>query len=91
MSRILINISIFCINSLLKFIEEIPTDEWEVDTPTGYQSFSGIGKTKEYTKWIIKTANRELICADYHIVIILILISSKKIIKIVKHKENRLK
>jgi hypothetical protein len=54
---------------MAEFIEEVITDEWEVETPTGYQSFSGIGKTKEYTKWIIKTANRELVCADYHIVI----------------------
>jgi hypothetical protein len=54
---------------MAEFIEEVLTDEWEVETPTGYQSFSGIGKTKEYTKWIIKTANRELVCADYHIVI----------------------
>ena len=54
---------------MAEFIEEVLTNEWEVETPTGYQSFSGIGKTKEYTKWIIKTANRELVCADYHIVI----------------------
>lgn len=54
-----------------KFIEEINTDDWEIETPTGWQSFSGIGKTVEYTEWILKTeSGKELICADDHIVIL---------------------
>jgi hypothetical protein len=51
-----------------KFIEEISTDKWEIETPTGWQSFDGIGKTIEYQEWILRTENdKVLICADKHI------------------------
>jgi hypothetical protein len=51
-----------------KFIEEISTNKWEIETPTGWQSFDGIGKTIEYQEWIICTENNKiLICADKHI------------------------
>lgn len=51
-----------------KFIEEISTNKWEIETPTGWQPFDGIGKTIEYQEWIICTENNKLlICADKHI------------------------
>jgi intein/homing endonuclease len=51
-----------------KFIEELKTDEWEVETPTGWQSFSGLGKTVEYVEWIITTkSGKSITCADKHI------------------------
>ncbi len=53
-----------------KFIEEVLTDKWEIETPTGWQSFEGIGKTIEYQEWIICTENNKiLICADKHILL----------------------
>jgi hypothetical protein len=53
-----------------KFIEQIETDEWEIETPSGWQSFSGVGKTIEYEEWEIITENgKSLICADEHILI----------------------
>ena len=53
-----------------KFVEEIYTDLWEVETPTGWQTFSGIGKTIEYDEWeIITESGKNLICADKHILI----------------------
>jgi len=53
-----------------KFIEELNTDMWEVETPTGWKSFSGIAKTIEYQEWVLTTENnKELICADKHILL----------------------
>lgn len=52
---------------MAEFIEELLTDEWEVETPTGWQSFSGIGKTIEYDEWVLVTENnKSIICADNH-------------------------
>ena len=52
---------------MAKFVEEILTDEWEVEAPTGWQSFSGIGRTIEYEEWLIKTElGKSIICADTH-------------------------
>jgi hypothetical protein len=52
------------------FIEEILTDEWEVETPSGWQSFNGVGKTIEYIEWeIITEFENMLICADKHILL----------------------
>ena len=53
---------------MAEFTEELTTDEWEVETPTGWQSFSGIGKTIPYKMWVLKTLNLTLRCADRHIV-----------------------
>lgn len=53
---------------MAEFIEELFDDEWEVETPTGWQSFSGIGKTIEYDEWEIKTENHSIICADEHLI-----------------------
>jgi hypothetical protein len=53
-----------------KFIEEIKTDEWEVETPSGWQSFSGVGKTIEYEEWeVVTETGKSLICADKHILL----------------------
>lgn len=51
-----------------KFTEVIETNEWEVLTDSGWQSIRRIGKTVPYEKWILKTENFELECADNHIV-----------------------
>lgn len=52
---------------MTKFIEELRLDDWEVETPSGWQSFSGIAKTIEYEEWkVITETNKELICADEH-------------------------
>jgi len=53
---------------MAEFTKEYKTDEWEVETPTGWQSFSGIGKTVPYAIWELKTTTSELKCADNHIV-----------------------
>ena len=53
-----------------KFIEEILTNEWEIETPSGWQSFDGVAKTVEYQEWILETSSgKSIICADEHIVI----------------------
>lgn len=53
---------------MAEFIEELQTNNWEVETPTGWQSFSAIGKTIPYEEWdIITDANKKLTCADDHI------------------------
>lgn len=52
---------------MAEFIEEFNTNEWEVETPSGWQSFSGIGKTISYKVWSIITTNTSLKCADDHI------------------------
>ena len=55
---------------MAEFIEELQTDNWEVETPTGWQSFSAIGRTIFYDEWkIITETNKELICADEHILL----------------------
>ena len=53
-----------------KFIEEIFTDEWEIETPNGWKSFSGVGKTIEYEEWnIVTESGKHLSCADKHILV----------------------
>jgi hypothetical protein len=53
---------------MAEFIEQLMSTEWEVDTPTGWQSFSGIGKTIEYDEWVLVTENnKSIVCADKHI------------------------
>lgn len=51
-----------------KFIETFDIDDWEVKTDTGWSDIKRIGKTVEYEKWILKTENHILECADTHIV-----------------------
>ena len=53
-----------------KFIEQFNSSQWEVETPSGWQDFSGIAKTIEYDEWIVTTeSGKFLICADKHIFI----------------------
>ncbi len=53
-----------------KFIEQFNSNDWEVETPSGWQDFSGIAKTIEYDEWIVTTEfGKLLICADKHIFI----------------------
>jgi hypothetical protein len=55
---------------MAEFIEEFNNDEWEVETPSGWSSFSSIGKTIEYDEWEITTnKNKIIICADKHILL----------------------
>lgn len=51
-----------------KFTETLDVSEWEIETDTGWEDISAIGKTIEYKKWYLKTRNFELECADDHIV-----------------------
>ncbi len=50
-----------------KFIDLIRNEDFEVFTDSGWQPFKGIGKTKPFQKWEIKTSNHKLICADDHL------------------------
>jgi KaiC/GvpD/RAD55 family RecA-like ATPase len=54
-------------DNLKKFIETFNIDDWEIETDTGWSDISRIGKTIPYEKWIIKTKNHKLECADKHI------------------------
>jgi len=55
---------------MAKIIEEFKNNEWEIETPSGWQSFSGVGKTIEYDEFEILTENgKKLYCADKHILI----------------------
>jgi hypothetical protein len=51
-----------------KFIETFDINEWEIETDIGWSEIKKIGKTIEYEKWILKTENHYLECADTHIV-----------------------
>ena len=51
-----------------KFTEILPTEGWEVMTDSGWKSINGIGKTIPYEKWVLKTENFSIECADTHIV-----------------------
>ena len=53
----------------IKFIDNIELDNgWEIETDTGFKPISKIYKTVEYEKYILKTINEVLECADNHIV-----------------------
>ena len=53
-----------------KFIEQFNSNDWEVETPSGWKDFSSIAKTIEYEEWIVTTEfGKFLICADKHIFI----------------------
>lgn len=53
-----------------KFIEEQLSNNWEIETPSGWQSFDGVAKTVKFQEWSIRTeTNKHLICADKHILI----------------------
>lgn len=57
------------VSNELKFIEEIDIDTgWEIETDTGFKPISKIYKTVKYEKYILKTNNEVLECADKHIV-----------------------
>jgi hypothetical protein len=51
-----------------KFLDVIDLNDWEVETDTGWKDIKRIGKTIPYEKWVIKTLNYFLECADEHIV-----------------------
>lgn len=55
-------------NTERKFIETFDIDEWEIETDTGWEDISAIGKTIEYEKWHLETENCKVECADDHIV-----------------------
>jgi len=53
---------------MAEFIDELHTDEWEVETPNGWMSFDGIGKTIQYQVYEIRFDNGSVVkCADKHI------------------------
>jgi replicative DNA helicase len=52
-----------------KFIDTVETDEWQIETDSGWSDIKAVGKTIEYDEWILRTEmGFELICADTHIV-----------------------
>ncbi len=53
-----------------KFIEVFDTDEWEVETDSGWEDIIATGKTIDYKVWeIVLDGNMLLRCADNHILI----------------------
>lgn len=55
------------VSNELKFIDEIEIDDgWEIETDIGFKPISKIYKTIEYEKYILKTENETLECADLH-------------------------
>jgi len=52
-----------------KFIDTIETDEWQIETDSGWSDIKQIGKTIEYDEWILMTQTCNLTCADTHIVL----------------------
>ena len=36
-----------------KFIDTIETDEWQIETDSGWSDIKQIGKTIEYDEWIL--------------------------------------
>jgi len=51
-----------------KFIDTIDINDWQIETDTGWSDINKIGKTIQYEKWVLKTKNYKLECADTHIV-----------------------
>lgn len=51
-----------------KFIDTIETDDWQVETDSGWSDIKAIGKTIKFDEWVIKTENNEITCADTHII-----------------------
>ncbi|HRW21424.1 MAG TPA: DnaB-like helicase C-terminal domain-containing protein [Bacteroidales bacterium] len=51
-----------------KFIETFNIEDWEIETDTGWEDISAIGKTIEYEKWYLITEHCYIECADEHIV-----------------------
>jgi hypothetical protein len=52
---------------MAEFIKTIATDEWEVETDTGWKPIKGIGKTIEYDEYEVETETCKGIFADEHI------------------------
>lgn len=51
-----------------KFTEAYKINDLDILTPNGWVNIEGIGKTVEYDEWrIFTTGDKELICADTHI------------------------
>lgn len=56
---------------MAEFINEKYFDNYEVLTPNGWKSFSGVGKTIEYNEYkVILEDNYEIICADDHLFVV---------------------
>ena len=50
-----------------KFIESYDVSEYEIWTDSGWQPLSYLNKTIPYEKWVLKTENHSIECADTHI------------------------
>jgi hypothetical protein len=53
----------------VKFIEQIETSDWQVETETGWEDISSSNKTIKYQIWKVQIGPYFLECADNHIVI----------------------
>lgn len=51
-----------------KFENSFEIDEWEIETDSGFQPITHIHKTIPFKKYILKTDNYNLSCADDHLV-----------------------
>ena len=51
-----------------KFVDVIPTSDWEIETDTGWQPISNVSQTVPYDKWHLELENCMLDAADDHIV-----------------------
>lgn len=51
-----------------KFVDTIESDEWEIETDSGWEPISVINKTVPYEKWHLELENTALDAADTHIV-----------------------
>jgi replicative DNA helicase len=53
-----------------KFIEKLILEDWEIETPNGWESVDEIGKTIKYDVYeLVTECNKTLKCADKHIII----------------------
>jgi len=51
-----------------KFIDEIDINDWEIETDTGWEDATMVGKTIQYDIWELELENNSLECADTHII-----------------------
>jgi hypothetical protein len=51
-----------------KFVDVKNISDWEIETDSGWSNISRMGKTIPYEKWVLRTENYVLECADEHVV-----------------------
>ena len=51
-----------------KFVDTVNTNEWEIETDSGWQPLSCVSQTVPYEKWVLQLEDCSLEAADTHIV-----------------------